>query len=135
MKFKHNQHKTLIDFIKINSTRLVSELKTFIWHNGRAEAMRSYNDDLVMSACIGIWVRDTALRLRQEGIDLTKRTLGGISSNLEYAGVYGQTDMKDNPWKMKIGEDIEDYKGTSINWKCCNFTFVHCKSIQRNFIA
>lgn len=37
---------------------------TFIWNNGRAEAMRGYNDDLVMALAIGLWVRDTALRLR-----------------------------------------------------------------------
>ena len=40
--------------------------------------MRGYNDDLTMSFAMVIWVRDTALRLRQEGIDLTKQALGGI---------------------------------------------------------
>ena len=36
---------------------------------------QGYNDDLVMSFAICLWVRDTALRLRQEGIDLQKKTL------------------------------------------------------------
>ena len=31
-----------------------------------------------MSFAIGLWVRDTKLRLRQEGIDLTKQALGGM---------------------------------------------------------
>jgi len=92
----------------IRSNRLIDELFTFIFHNGRAEAMKSYNDDLTMAFCIGLWVRDTALRLRQEGIDLTKRTLGGISSNQQYEGVYGRKDMVDNPWKMQIGDQTED---------------------------
>ena len=35
--------------------------------------MRGYNDDLVMSFAIGLWVRDTALRLQTQGIELTKR--------------------------------------------------------------
>jgi hypothetical protein len=87
---------------------LIDELFTFIFINGRAEAMKSYNDDLVMAFCIGLWVRDTALRLRQEGIDLTKRTLGGISSNQQYEGVYGPSDRDDNPWKMRIGDNFED---------------------------
>ena len=47
--------------IKINSFRLANELKTFVWQNGKAQAMRSYNDDLVMSAAISCWIRDTAL--------------------------------------------------------------------------
>ena len=38
--------------IKLNSTRLFHEFKTFIWYNGKPQAMRSYNDDLVMSLAI-----------------------------------------------------------------------------------
>lgn len=61
--------------IKIYSKRTLAELDTFIWKNGKAIAMEPYNDDLVMSLGIGLWVRDTALRLRQEGMDLTRSTL------------------------------------------------------------
>lgn len=94
--------------VTIRSNRLIDELFTFIFINGRAESMKGYNDDLVMAFCIGLWVRDTALRLRQEGIDLTKTALGGISSNQQYEGVYGPSDRNDNPWKMRIGDDFED---------------------------
>ena len=94
--------------VVIRSNRLIDELFTFIFMNGRAEAMKGYNDDLVMAFCIGLWVRDTALRLRQEGIDLTKRAIGGISSNMQHEGVYGGSSMEDNPRKMKIGDEYED---------------------------
>ena len=94
--------------VTVRSNRLIDELFTFIFMNGRAEAMKGYNDDLVMAFCIGLWVRDTALRLRQEGIDLTKRAIGGISSNMQHDGVYGGSSMDDNPWKMKIGDEYED---------------------------
>jgi hypothetical protein len=94
--------------IIIRSNRLIDELFTFIYMNGRAEAMKGYNDDLVMSLSIALWVRDTALRLRQEGIDLTKRTLGGISSNMQHAGIYGGGNSENNPWKMKVGDGFED---------------------------
>ena len=94
--------------VTVRSNRLIDELFTFIFMNGRAEAMKGYNDDLVMAFCIGLWVRDTALRLRQEGIDLTKRAIGGISSNMQHEGVYGGSSMEDNPWKMKIGDEYED---------------------------
>jgi hypothetical protein len=92
----------------VRSTRLIDELFTFIYMNGRAEAMKGYNDDLVMAFSIGLWVRDTALRLRQEGIDLTKSAVGGITSNT-YNGVYGGgSAMDDNPWKMRVGDGFED---------------------------
>jgi hypothetical protein len=92
----------------VRSTRLIDELFTFIYMNGRAEAMKGYNDDLVMAFSIGLWVRDTALRLRQEGIDLTKSAVGGITSNT-YNGIYGGGGgMDDNPWKMRVGDGFED---------------------------
>ena len=94
--------------IIIRSSRLIDELFTFIYMNGRAEAMKGYNDDLVMAFSIGLWVRDTALRLRQEGIDLTKSAVGGITSNT-YTGIYGGgNSMDDNPWKMRAGDGFED---------------------------
>jgi len=91
----------------VRSSRLIEELFTFIYLNGRAEAMRGYNDDLVMAFSIGLWVRDTALRLRQEGIDLTKQAVAGITSNT-YEGVYGSSTMDENPWKMRVGDGFED---------------------------
>ena len=76
--------------------------------NGRAEAMKGYNDDLVMAFSIGLWVRDTALRLRQQGIDLTKQAVSGISSNANQ-GIYGgNNSADDNPWKMRVGDGFED---------------------------
>jgi hypothetical protein len=97
--------------VTVRSSRLVDELFTFIWNGNRAEAMRGYNDDLVMSFSIGLWVRDTALRLRQEGIDLTKKALGGIGT-ATHGAVYGGSSLPDgmesNPWKQKIGDSEED---------------------------
>jgi len=93
--------------VTIRSHRLVEELFTFIFLNGRAEAMKGYNDDLVMSFSIGLWVRDTALRLRQQGINLTKQAVDSISTQT-YSGVYGGNDPEENPWKMRVGDGYED---------------------------
>ena len=95
--------------VTIRSTRLIDELFTFIWIGNRAEAMRGYNDDLVMALGIALWVRDTALRLRQEGVDLTKRTLGGIQQHsFTLDGFGGNSSVDSNPWSMKIGNQDED---------------------------
>ena len=93
--------------VTIRSTRTIDELFTFIWMNGRAEAMRTYNDDLVMALAIGLWVRDTALRLRQQGIDLTKSAVSNISA-YHTVGLYGGANMEENPWKMQFGDEDED---------------------------
>ena len=64
--------------ITIYSNRLYNEFKTFIWNNGKPQAMRSYHDDLVMSLAIGCWVRDTALTVSQRNSNYKKACLDSM---------------------------------------------------------
>ena len=64
--------------IKPKSNRLFAEVKTFIWNNGKPQAMRTYNDDLIMSLAIGCWVRDTALEVSQKDSEYKKAILDGM---------------------------------------------------------
>ncbi len=91
----------------IRSKRLLDELFVFIWRNGRAEAAQGYNDDLVMSFAQGLWVRDTALKLRQAGIELNRAALSSMKSTAVY-----KPRIDNNPWHM------QDQKGNSedLNW-------------------
>jgi len=66
------------NIIKLNSSRLVHELETFVWNNGKPEALRSYNDDLVLALSIGCWVRDTALTTNKREAAYTKALLGAM---------------------------------------------------------
>lgn len=66
--------------ITIRSKRMTNEMRTFIWNNGRPEAMRRYNDDLIMSCAIACWVRDTALVTNQRDLDYTRSFLGSVIS-------------------------------------------------------
>tara|TARA_R110000772_G_scaffold47236_1_gene108085 strand:- start:1886 stop:2578 length:693 start_codon:yes stop_codon:yes gene_type:complete len=86
--------------VTIQSKRLLEEMKTFIWKNGRPEAQQGYNDDLVMSFGIAMYMRDTAFKFKSQGIDLSKSMLKSISSNkTSYSGVYNPSTDK-NPWKI-----------------------------------
>lgn len=89
----------------VRSKRLLDELTTFIWRTGRGEAASGYNDDLVMSFLQGLWVRDTALRLKQAGIELTKVTMKAARNS---ASMYKGTYKSDNPYKMNVGKSQED---------------------------
>ena len=98
--------------ILIRSSRLIDELFTFVWSGGRAEAMKGYNDDLTMAMAIGLWVRNTALRLKQEGIDLTKAMLGS-SQIKRYESVYtANTHLKQNPYEMDMGRGDKE----NLHW-------------------
>jgi hypothetical protein len=99
--------------VTIQSKRLVEEMKTFIWRNGRPEAQSGYNDDLVMSFSIAMYIRDTALKFRQRGIDLTKQSLNNMTVNRtpyqgSYGGGYGKVK---NPYQIDTPDGKED-----ISW-------------------
>ena len=99
--------------VTLHSSRLNHELFTFIWKDGKAQAMKNYNDDLVMSLAIGLWIRDTALRLRNESLASTKACIGGIhriatTTPAIYSGISAQPK---NPWSFKIGNQDE-----SLTW-------------------
>ena len=93
----------------VNSTRLVDELFVFVWKGSRPEAQHGYNDDLVMAFSIAMYVRDTALKLRNEGLELNKRAIGLMGKSNP---VYQQTSDPNNSWSMNLGNgDNED-----LNW-------------------
>lgn len=91
----------------IRSSRMISELETFIWKNGRPEALSGYNDDLTLALCIGLWVRDTALRLRQEGIELTKLALDHTKYQVG-SQIYTGKPLTHNPYVMEVGTEKEN---------------------------
>jgi len=48
--------------IKIRSARMTSEMKTFIYKNGRPDHMDGYHDDLLMSLAMCLWVLEHSFK-------------------------------------------------------------------------
>jgi hypothetical protein len=90
---------------------LLEELRVFIWMHGKAQAQTGYNDDLVMALGIGLFTRDTGVKFRQQGMDLTRASLGGISStagNYSGAGMSKLPNGAANPYQMEAQHGVED---------------------------
>jgi len=104
------------NLIKIYSSRLLSEMKTFVWNHGRPEAMRSYNDDLIMSCAVGCWVRDTALSTNQLQSDYSKAFIGAItrSSNQLDTRINGMVGVQS--LKMKDNVNKHQTAVTDFPW-------------------
>jgi len=98
--------------VTIQSKRTIEELRVFIWRNGKAQAQSSYNDDLVMSLATALYVRDTAVRMKQQGMDLTRAQLDSfLSLNQRSTGVYNVGYMQNSPYIMKT-----QYGEESLDW-------------------
>ena len=92
--------------LTIYSSRLFNELTTFVWNNGRPEAMRSYNDDLVMACAIGCWVRDTALVENKRDSAYKKACLDAmISTNtILDTSIKGMDETKGTQFQEQINQ-------------------------------
>jgi len=99
--------------VTIQSKRLLEEMRVFIWKNGKAQAQDGYNDDLVMSCATALYVRDTALRLRQQGMDLARAQLSSFANlNARNPAVVTNVDRyRNNPYLIDTKHGQED-----ISW-------------------
>lgn len=101
--------------VEVRSLRFMDELAVFIWDGNKVAAMKGYNDDLVMAMSIGLWVRDTALKLRQQSMELNRSMLGGITRIGGSQNVYkSQTVSSQEAWQMTTGK-ITDKK-EDLTW-------------------
>ena len=108
----------------VHSKRFIDELYVFIWKNGtngktRAEAQPGYNDDLVMAYSIGLYTRDTALRLRSEGLSMTISTLQNLGKSRVKSSIEVSKQQLRNTfgWGMDTGRGYEDITWLTDNRK------------------
>jgi len=94
------------------SSRLYDEFKTFIWNNGKAQAMRTRNDDLVMSFAIGCWIKDTVFVENKRKIEYQKACLNSMikSDNIINTSIPGMREYKPVAQSKKMQESIEQQK-------------------------
>ncbi len=99
--------------VNIKSVRTVNEMFTFVWKNGKPQAQNGSNDDLVIPYAIGLYLRDSAIHYRSQGIDMQRSILNSIgrrnSQLSNNAGGY-RNNVSD-PYKMNVNGQMED-----ISW-------------------
>jgi len=107
--------------VTIYSKRTLEELRTFVWKNGKAQAQDGYNDDLVMSLGMGMFLRDTALKYKQTGDQLALASIeymgklnmpvGQVHGMGSYRGIGGGNGFQ-NPYQMDLGNG----QMTDLTW-------------------
>ena len=102
--------------IKVYSSRTVNEMKTFIWRNGKPQAMKSYHDDLIMALAIACWIRDTALQENARDLNYQKAFADAvvISTTTMNTQIKGQIGYKKDNVFDKMNEARKMYD--EFNW-------------------
>jgi hypothetical protein len=101
------------DYATIRSSRLVDELKTFVWKTSkRAEHLDGFYDDLIFATMFAFWSRDTAIRVFGNEKEMNKGMVKGIknknspSKQIPSSGISSGKNSG-NPYRdPSSGEDI-----------------------------
>ena len=91
----------------IQGKRTLEEMRTFIWKNGRAEAQPGYNDDLIMSLATACYVRDTALKFAQQGLDITMAALKNWKKETPSIYTNNSVNKNNKGWTQDLGKHGE----------------------------
>jgi hypothetical protein len=86
-------------------------MNTFIWRNGKPQAMKGYHDDLIMALAIACWVRDTALQSSARDLNYQKAFVNSIitSKTTMNTQIAGQQGYKKNNIFDKMSEAKDLY--------------------------
>jgi intein/homing endonuclease len=85
--------------VLIRDLRTLNELNVFLWVHGKPQAQNGSNDDLVSALAMYLFVRDTAIRMHEMGIQLSKKALQNT-----HKSVYKPQRFND-PYNLKIGNN------------------------------
>jgi Terminase large subunit, T4likevirus-type, N-terminal len=114
-KIRLNVIEKMRDFVEnkqvvFRSIRLLDELRVFIWKNGKQQAMQGYNDDLVMSFAIAMFLRETSVRYKKAADSLTVSVMNNIGKSSSDMGFYNSNSTNaQNPWNMNVSAPGGDY--------------------------
>ena len=107
--------------VSFYSSRLLDELKTFVWKGAKAQAQKGKNDDLVIAAAIGTWLFDSDPKVNKQSTDLNKAMLAGFAVNAR------QFNKASKPWEKTGWDHTKPYSwdnmptsgssdGLDMNW-------------------
>lgn len=102
--------------VTVYSKRLFNEMETFIWHNGKPQAMKKYNDDLIMSCAVGCWAKDIVYTVNKRESEYKKAFLGSMTKsnstlNTSIPGMIGYKPVKDREQMNKYKDHVWLLKG------------------------
>ncbi len=102
------------DGIKIKSKRTTSELRTFIWKNGRPDHASGYNDDCICAMALAIWTIENHFKKLKNAEELNKAIVNVWAKKLDtdkkQMSTKKQTAFSANRRLYQNGVDITQHK-------------------------
>ena len=107
--------------IKIRSSRMTGEMKTFVYKNGRPDHAEGFHDDLLMALAMPLWVLEHSFKKLQKVNNQTKAILSSwkvgttsrdTSDNYETGFVSKDKKLQPKPkFNSRISKNMQDPNG------------------------
>jgi hypothetical protein len=104
------EYKIRTNAIKVRSTRLISEMKTFIYKNGRPDHMEGYHDDLLMSLAMCLWVMEHSFKNLEKLEKQTKAILSSWASSSTTTPMAKTVNPQTKQLEKKINPNHSAYR-------------------------
>lgn len=104
------EYKIRTNGIKIRSSRIISEMKTFVYKNGRPDHMDGYHDDLLMSLGMCLWVMEHSFKNMEKLEKQTKAILSSWSSSSNVSPTKTVINPTTKTKETKINPDHKAYR-------------------------
>jgi len=109
-------HAIANETIEFYDKRIIDEIYTFVYENGRPQARQGYNDDLIMALAIGLWIRDVAYKIQMLKRQSAIARLDSMDfDNSNILPVYKSDRFKQNPYEIDVGTGMNTVK-EDIRW-------------------
>ena len=119
----HLEYMIRSNGVVIKSRRTTSEMKTFIYKNGRPDHMEGYHDDLLMAFGMPLWVLEHSFKKLEKVKSQTKAMLnswkvGGAKTTDESGGFVpksqrGKKSLPKPNFSKSVGKDMQDPTGAN----------------------
>jgi hypothetical protein len=98
---------------KIRSQRLIGELETFVWVNGRPDHMSGFNDDVIFAAALALWILETEFKSLARAKEKTTSILSvwAGTSNKEVKKVESNLPVQLNQNRNQPMKNVQDPMG------------------------
>jgi hypothetical protein len=101
---------------KVRSSRLINELKTFVYINGRPDHMRGHHDDLIMAIAMALYVAQNSFANLRKNVNQAKAMLDswivrdGEGGNSEDKPLMEPAHLRHQPRNSLSGDPQKDAK-------------------------
>ena len=112
--------------VNSHSKRMVNEFLSFVWKNGKPQARKGANDDLVMALAVALWIRESYFAYESNATQDALAMYGAVAiSKKEQDKRFPGTNNRVENEKRKISQMVKNQSTLRVGSRVINIDWIH----------